>query len=248
MAITCSLKFTHYKAAPARAPQCRCRGAAGHKVRARPEAPRRRGAEALLSARGARREARLGASARLCQPCRLAYWPGQTRAVDTCVRSCEVCQRTAGEYVVELLLNRKTVRGRTYYLERWQGHALAADSWEPAERLANCPERLAEYEAAAPLRPKALRAHPRAGIMMAPLPRAAAQPAPPPPPAAAQPLQLSPGWAVAAAGGPPGSARLYWGRTRAGSTGASGAAARAGGTRSPMSSATGHRPRPSRAR
>ena len=69
---------------------------------------------------------------------------------------------------------------------RWQGHASAADSWEPAEHLANCPERVAEYEAAAPRRPKALRAHQRAG------------PAP---------------LAQAAAAGPPpdlGSAILYW--------------------------------------
>ena len=48
---------------------------------------------------------------------------------------------------------------------RWQGpgHASAADSWEPAEHLANCQERVAEYEAAAPRRPKALRAHQGAG-------------------------------------------------------------------------------------
>ena len=29
-------------------------------------------------------------------------------------------QGQAGEYLVEQLLNRKTVRGRTYYLVRWQ--------------------------------------------------------------------------------------------------------------------------------
>ena len=40
----------------------------------------------------------------------------------------------AGGYVVEQLLNRKTVRGRTYYLVRWQGHTSADDSWEPAEK------------------------------------------------------------------------------------------------------------------
>ena len=48
------------------------RACASHQVRVRPEAPRRRGrrgAEALLSDRGARREARLSASARLGQPC-----------------------------------------------------------------------------------------------------------------------------------------------------------------------------------
>ena len=30
---------------------------------------------------------------------RLAYWPGQTRDVDTNVRSCEVCQRTKADRV-----------------------------------------------------------------------------------------------------------------------------------------------------
>ena len=50
--------------------------------------------------------------------------------------------------MVEQPLNRKTGRGRTYYLVRWQGHASADDSWEPAEHL-DCPERVAEYEAAA---------------------------------------------------------------------------------------------------
>ena len=72
--------------------------------------------------------------------------------------------RQAGEYVLEQLrvFNRKTLRGRTYYLVRWQVHASAADSWEPAEHLANCPERVAEYAAAASRRPKALRAHPAA--------------------------------------------------------------------------------------
>ena len=112
--------------------------------------------------------------------------------------------------MVDQLLNRKTVRGRTCYLVRWQGHASAADSWEPAEHLANCQERVAEYEAAAPRRPKALRAHQRAGP--APLAQAAAPLSPPPPLAAAPPPQPPAGWAVAAAGPPPdlGSALLYW--------------------------------------
>ena len=48
--------------------------------------------------------------------------------------------------MVEQLLSRKPVCGRTFHLVRWQGHASAADSWEPAEHLANCPERIAEYE------------------------------------------------------------------------------------------------------
>jgi len=115
-----------------------------------------------------------------------------------------------GEHVVEQLLNRRTLRGRTYYLVRWQGHASADDSWEPAEHLVHCPERVAEYEAAAPRRPKALRVRQRAGASSAP---AAAPPvAPPPPPAAPTPPLPPPGWAVAAlAGSPvPGSVILYW--------------------------------------
>ena len=123
-------------------------------------------------------------------------------------------------------------------LLRWQGHASAADSWEPAdsEHLANCQERVAEYEAAASHRPKALRAHQRAGP--APLAQAAALPAPPPPPAAAPPHQPPPGCAVAAAGPPDiGSALLYWWPNEGWQLG-----------RRSMSSATGRRPPPSRAR
>ncbi len=52
--------------------------------------------------------------------------------------------------MVEQLLNRKSIRGRTYYLVQWQGHDSADDSWEPEEHLAHCPERVAEYEAALP--------------------------------------------------------------------------------------------------
>ena len=108
---------------------------------------------------------------------------------------------------MEQLLTRKMARGRTYYLVlwHWQGHASAADSWEPAEHLANCQERVAEYEAAASRRPKALRAHQSAG------PAHAA--APPPPPAAARtrPHNPRPADAVAAAGPPGlGSVLLYW--------------------------------------
>ncbi len=47
---------------------------------------------------------------------------------------------------MEQLLNRTTLRRRTYYLVRWQGHASVDDSWEPEERLAHCSERVAEYE------------------------------------------------------------------------------------------------------
>ena len=50
-----------------------------------------------------------------------------------------------GEYVVEQLLNRRILHGRTHHLVRWPGHDSTADSWEPVEHLTNCPERLAEY-------------------------------------------------------------------------------------------------------
>ena len=138
----------------------------------------------------------------------------------------------AGEYVVEQLLNRKTVHGRTYYLVRWQGHASAADSWEPAEHLTNCQERVAEYEATAPRHPKALWAQQHA--CTAPLAQAAAPPAPPPSPVRPQPRPdglWRPRTHQPSA--PPCS---IGGRTRAGSSGASGAAA--GVPPSPTSSAT----------
>ena len=35
--------------------------------------------------------------------------------------------REEGEHEVELLLNRKEVRGVTHYLVRWRGHMSAAD-------------------------------------------------------------------------------------------------------------------------
>jgi hypothetical protein len=113
----------------------------------------------------------------------------------------------AGEYFVEQLLNRKVLRGRTYYLVRWQGHDSADDSWEPAEHLAHCPERVAEYEAAAPRRPKARRA---AGAKH-PAPSDPGPGGPPPAPAAA-PAPVAPaGWAVSPVVAPSlGASILYW--------------------------------------
>jgi hypothetical protein len=62
-----------------------------------------------------------------------------------------------GEHEVELLLNRKEVRGVTHYLVRWRGHSSAADEWLRAAELGHCPEKVAEYEAAAPRRRAARR-------------------------------------------------------------------------------------------
>ena len=113
----------------------------------------------------------------------------------------------AGEYVVEQLLNRKSIRGRTYYLVRWQGHDSADDSWEPEEHLAHCPERVAEYEAAAPRRPKARRA-----AAAKPPGSVDSGPGGPPPAPAEAPAPVAPaGWAVGPAGAPAlGASVLYW--------------------------------------
>ena len=62
-----------------------------------------------------------------------------------------------GEHEVELLLNRRTVRGVTRYLVRWQGHTSADDLWLRREELSHCLEKVAEYDAAAPRRRAARR-------------------------------------------------------------------------------------------
>jgi hypothetical protein len=57
-----------------------------------------------------------------------------------------------GEHEVEQLLNRKVSRGVTRYLVRWRGHTSEKDEWLRLEELGNCPDKVAEYEAAAPRR------------------------------------------------------------------------------------------------
>ena len=61
---------------------------------------------------------------------------------------------------MELLLNRKEIRGVLHYLVRWRGHTSADDEWLRAEALAHCPELVAEYDAAAPRRRGARRGRP----------------------------------------------------------------------------------------
>ncbi len=74
-----------------------------------------------------------------------------------------------GEHEVELLLNRKEIRGVLHYLVRWRGHTSADDEWLLAEELAHCPdrdsERVTEYDAAAP---RCRRAHGNAGVSAVP--------------------------------------------------------------------------------
>ncbi len=79
---------------------------------------------------------------------------------------------------MELLLNRRLVRGVTRYLVRWWGHTSADDEWLRAEELAHCPEKVAEYDTAAPRRRGARRPGPVAAL--AAPPPAAPAPAPAP--------------------------------------------------------------------
>ncbi len=69
-----------------------------------------------------------------------------------------------GEYEVELLLNRRRVRGVTRYLVRWSGHSSADDSWLRVEELSHCAEKVAEYDVAAPRRRAARRGDVHAGL------------------------------------------------------------------------------------
>jgi hypothetical protein len=78
-----------------------------------------------------------------------------------------------GEHEVELLLNRRLVRGVMRYLVRWKEHTSADDEWLRAEELANCQEKVAEYDAAAPRR-RVHRVAPAAALAAAPPPAAPA--------------------------------------------------------------------------
>ena len=84
-----------------------------------------------------------------------------------------------GEHEVELLLNRRRMRGVTRYLVRWRGHTSADEEWLREEELVNCREKAVEYDAAASRR--------RAGRRDAPPLQLAAAPPPPSPPAASPP-------------------------------------------------------------
>ena len=102
-----------------------------------------------------------------------------------------------GEHEVELLLNRKEVRGVTHYLVRWRGHSSAEDEWLRAADLGHCPEKVAEYEAAAPRR----RAAQRGQVVSHPDP-------PAPPPGDPAPLRAPSGFRLAGPGEVCGGAAL----------------------------------------
>ncbi len=93
---------------------------------------------------------------------------------------------------MELLLNRRLVRGVTRYLVRWRGHTSVDDEWLRAEEQTHCLEKVAEYDAAASRRHAARRADRVAGPV-------AAQPAAPAPGLAAAHLGPPAGFRLAAA-------------------------------------------------
>ena len=114
----------------------------------------------------------------------------------------------AGEHEVELLLNRRTIRGVTRYLVRWRGHASPEDQWLRKEELTHCPERVAEYNAAASRRRSALRAERAAAA--APRPRLPEGPATPVGPHAPVGFRLARPDEVLAGAALVGARVLYW--------------------------------------
>ena len=91
---------------------------------------------------------------------------------------------SAGEAEVELLVRRRTFRGRVQYLVRWVGGDPSRDEWRYAADLPNCQDLVSEFEArrgsAAPGGGPPRRAH--AGGAAAPVERTTPRPAVPLPP------------------------------------------------------------------
>lgn len=50
------------------------------------------------------------------------------------------------EYVVEKVLNKRVANGAVEYLIRWETYGKEYDTWEPAENLGGCKDKIREYE------------------------------------------------------------------------------------------------------
>ena len=110
---------------------------------------------------------------------------------------------------MEQLLNCKTCRGVKRYLVRWRGHDSAADSWVRVEDLVHCPERVAEYDAAAPRR-RAARRGAATVRRQEPVSSPAAAAAPPGVIAAPPGFRFAVGAEVLSGAGLVGRQVLYW--------------------------------------
>ena len=54
-------------------------------------------------------------------------------------------QKQEEDYVVEKIVDERTVEGRLEYFLKWKGYSSLDNTWEPAENL-DCPELLEEFK------------------------------------------------------------------------------------------------------
>jgi len=55
-------------------------------------------------------------------------------------------QPAGSEYVVESILDRKIVKGKTKYFIKWYGYDASYNTWEPLRNLTHCKKMLKNFE------------------------------------------------------------------------------------------------------
>ncbi|BFF97085.1 chromobox protein homolog 1-like [Drosophila madeirensis] len=63
------------------------------------------------------------------------------------------------EYIVERIIDRRTVNGKREYYLKWEGYDDEDNTWEPVENLQHCLEMLAECDASLERRMRAMNMH-----------------------------------------------------------------------------------------